>query len=565
MLHGRYRCWLASLAGPLLVLTLLPAGQAPPEKSPRAGPVLYVGVRSLPERLSPATAWTDPERQAVELIFERLVREVYDDELGERYVPGLAEELPQVIPGGRRCRLARDAYWSNGKRVTAKDVRDTILRLLNPKLPWRTSEWTELMGPLVVSDKTPFRIVFHYRHGFLDPLLPLSFHVLPQGPLRADDPAFAKAPIGSGPFLYAGRQAQEGRQYAIFPANPHYRPGAGQPCIREVRFFAWGDLLRDVQDPARPWHLLLDVPTDTLAALQERGVGDVRTLQERRVYFLAINHRVEPLKNPALRRALAHGLDREGILTACFRGGHPSNRVIAVLGAAAAAAAKPLCVSHRGFHRAANGPYPPQSWACAPPERVPASLYNVEKARSFLGAAQKDGIVKVELTLKYPNDDPHVEMACREIARQLAALGESVQCPVTLKLIGLPPHQLREALERRDYQLAYHHVDYGSEAYWLWPLFDNSPQALAEGGSNYLGYANDGVLVSLFRRAMAHRDFSRVRELSHDIHARLFETMPLIPLWQLDTHLAVHPDLTPSQLDPLLVFGGVAHWKLKER
>ena len=40
--------------------------------------------------------------------------------------------------------------------------------------------------------------------------------------------------------------------------------------------------------------------------------------------------------------------------------------------------------------------------------------------------------------------------------------------------------------------------------------------------------------------------------------------MPLIPLWQLDTHVAVHPSLRPAALDPLLVFDRVEDWKLEQ-
>ena len=40
--------------------------------------------------------------------------------------------------------------------------------------------------------------------------------------------------------------------------------------------------------------------------------------------------------------------------------------------------------------------------------------------------------------------------------------------------------------------------------------------------------------------------------------------MPLIPLWQLDTHVALHPALRPTRLDPLLIFDDVAEWKLEK-
>src|SRR5207253_1404681 len=98
-----------------------------------------------------------------------------------------------------------------------------------------------------------------------------------------------------------------------------------------------------------------------------------------------------------------------------------------------------------------------------------------------------------------------------------------------------------------------------------WPLFDSRPEARRPGGPNYLNYHDDGALESIFRAAMSHRDFARVREITHDLHAHLYERMPLIPLWQLDTHVAVHPDLTTGGLDPLLVFVNVEEWRLKTK
>jgi hypothetical protein len=40
--------------------------------------------------------------------------------------------------------------------------------------------------------------------------------------------------------------------------------------------------------------------------------------------------------------------------------------------------------------------------------------------------------------------------------------------------------------------------------------------------------------------------------------------MPFIPLWQLDTHLAIHKDLTLLNLDPLRVFTHVEKWRLNK-
>src|SRR5207248_720303 len=62
-------------------------------------PILFVGVAELPRYLDPARAYTDSEKQAVELLFEGLVKLAPYGHRGFRYEPGLAEP-PQLLPMG---------------------------------------------------------------------------------------------------------------------------------------------------------------------------------------------------------------------------------------------------------------------------------------------------------------------------------------------------------------------------------------------------------------------------------------------------------------------------------
>lgn len=88
--------------------------------------VLYVGVRQLPEFLSPATAWSDAEKQALELIFESLVQPANGPDALQWHEARLAARLPDAEALQRRIALRRDAYWSNGERLIPADVRHTI-------------------------------------------------------------------------------------------------------------------------------------------------------------------------------------------------------------------------------------------------------------------------------------------------------------------------------------------------------------------------------------------------------------------------------------------------------
>src|SRR5262249_52476857 len=210
---------------------------------------------------------------------------------------------------------------------------------------------------------------------------------------RADDPDFARKPVGSGPYQYEGTRKEGDRLCAVFTANPYYarRGQPGRPYIPEIRFYVPADPVRDFRDRARPLHLLLGAPTGEVTRLQDAG-AQVRTLKTRRVYFLAVNHRVKALADPDLRRALAHALNREQILTNRFRGGEPGHRLLTAAGGVAGAATLDLRRGAQpGFHRPLNGPYPAGSWACCPPPEVPADLHDPKQARDLAPNAPPAG------------------------------------------------------------------------------------------------------------------------------------------------------------------------------
>src|SRR5262249_25650336 len=93
-------------------------------------------------------------------------------------------------------------------------------------------------------------------------------------------------------------------------------------------------------------------------------------------------------------------------------------------------------------------------------------------------------------------------------------------------------------------------------------LFDRQENATQPGGSNYLGYDSDIKLQALLRAARQHRQFSAVQENMQAIHVHLYETMPAIPLWQLDVHVLAHPSLRTPALDPRGVFQRVREWRV---
>jgi ABC-type transport system substrate-binding protein len=558
---------------------------------------LYIGVRSLPERMSPATALTDSEKQAVELIFEGLIQtspELVDSwsttravsagpELFRhlllggiwRYKPELATRLPRSVPLGREFLLDGTARWSDGTRFTAEDISHTIALLQK-----KTAAWGNIVrGSRAVGTG---RIRITLDSGFLDPLSLMTFKLLPRNyqllprkkdavmrPLeRVEDSKFAGNPLGTGPFQYRGREPENNPRFAVFTANPKYQDRTGRkdlPYIREIRFVVSSNPIRDFKE--NQLHLLLDLPTQRARELldaDKKEFGDnrptIRTWGNRRVYFLAINHKKkEALKIQEMRKAFAHAIDREGLLTAHFRAGYQAidrqNQLKTV-----------LTNEDEQLHPALNGPFPAGSWACCPTSRVPAgaNLYNPDDALSYVKGALKTLGEDVDLKLSYPNDDPRVVKACEAICTALSKLTDGKhKIKVTPK--PLSPKDFQEDVQAGTYHLAYCQYDYPTDFYWLWPLFDPSESACRPGGSNYLRYQGDSDLESLFQKAMRHRNYEEVKKLTHDLHAHLYDKMPLIPLWQLHTHIAISPNLKPVGIDPVLVFTNVERWRMVQK
>lgn len=490
---------------------------------------LVVAVTHLPELLSPGTAATTAETHALPLLFESLVQVRAQPKLGPQPTPVLAAPHPLIYHGGLNVVLARDAFWSSGEPITALDIRHTAQLLARGKEGWLFRELLEL--PRLEGD--PLRLLWPVRQGLFHPLDNLAFPIVPLQfggkPLtRADDPAFARAPVGSGPFRFVG--TRKDRKVAAFELNAlAWRKGARLPdTIAEIHFHQWQGAVKELGSPLPP--LVLDPPAHSLDALKKVGYRIQSFPATRRVHFLAVNHRVAALANTDLRKALAHAIDRVRILKEVWQG-----------------AGQPL-----------SGPFPAHCWAAARPPRVPSDPHHPELARSL---AKKAAGRKLRLTLKHADDDPDWTRACALLAKDVTTFLGDAGLALDIEPAPITPRQLQTDLDQRQFELAVCHYDFPDERFLLWPLFDPHPDAVRPGGSNFLGYDSDAKLQSLLRASLAQRHFPALQEVQHNLHVHLYERMPLIPLWQLPVHHAFQPGLDLGTVDPLRVFANVREWK----
>ena len=546
-----------------------------------ASPVLYVGARRFPERMSPATARFDSERQVVELLFQPLLEEVPDKNGGVRYVPAAALGPPLVVPAGRVVSLRQAQKTADGGGVDPADVVATV-RLLRG----RPDTWAA--APLPWLDDLPdpkggATVRLGFAHGHPDPRALLTFKLLPGRRLEGkavDDLDFANRPEGTtGAYKVHGwpDAGAAGPRELVLTESPGYgkAPGrAGLPHLREIRVV---DIAR-MTDPleefkANRLHILPDV---TQAEIDRVRKGErtefnskavlVTARTNRRVHILAVNQRQPAFRNLLLRQGLNLVLDRDAVVRDVYRYA-PTNLQVYGVGL--------------------TGPFPPHAWATVKDSaNRPVPILNraagADKLKEYLkspGAAPKH-------TLLYPADDPLAAAACNKLAQQVAALGLATPDgqPLALVPTPTPPRDMIRLVEdEHRYDLAYVPFEYPDDWYPFGLAAFLDPRAGGRGGRNWTGFGttetNPGKeereLMAQLDALMEHRDFEKeLLPRAKRVHDAFNVCVPFIPLWHADRHMLVHAGLKvhlddgpdpalPDLLNQTTLFQNVIRWRLE--
>jgi ABC-type transport system substrate-binding protein len=359
----------------------------------------------------------------------------------------------------------------------------------------------------------------------------MDFKIVPRSAFEQGTPAelaaFNKAPVGTGPYVLA--EPLDVNQVR-FTANPHYRQ-AGKPYINEIVFHRLDSVTAKNQFLQGNIHLMFDVQPEHVGEIRQQRRA-VKTLRSHSVWFLAPRYgrtRPSQLDDQNLRLAIAHSINRDEILRS-YRTGDASE------------------------HVALTGPYPKQSWAYNDSD---ALSFSATLAKGYADAARKSLKSIRALRLVYPDNDPITENACKQIQTQVAAVS------IPIELEALAPNALAAAIDDGNFDLAYWRHDFKDQTYWLWPLLD--PQGIGPGGPNFMRYSPDNDLRDLFSQLNSHKRFPEIRKLTHKIHEHIFKRAIVIPLWQLDTYVAVDDALKNVRLDPWVLYGNVEEWNLQLR
>lgn len=295
--------------------------QTPPEAP--SGRVI-VGLSQEPTVFNPLMPKIEVDDNVHFSMFDALFR---IDETGA-IVPNLAAEVPTLENGGIsedglnwRVTLRDDVTWHDGEPFTAEDVKFTLELIVNPDFrAWRTTGHDLVRDIEVVS---PTEITWRMEEAFAPYLSFLTeTFIVPEHVLAsAEDPneaPFNRAPIGTGAFKWGGRTAGDA---LTLVANPDYH-GDG-PYIEELIFRYIPDmtvLFTQFQSGSIDLVGRSYITQDNYEAAKALPDRQVDLVPAPSIESIYLNLERPQFKDPAVRQALYHALDRGAIIDVLYYG-----------------------------------------------------------------------------------------------------------------------------------------------------------------------------------------------------------------------------------------------------
>src|SRR5918997_4523992 len=278
----------------------------------KQGPFVVV-LESNPETLDQLRGTDASSERFRQLMFNSLVRknENFD------YVGDLATEIQQSPDNLVYTFKLRDGVkFHNGKAFTSADARYTLETLLASDSA-KANDFLEGTGaqrkPLVRAVETPDPLTLVVRLNkpltkFLSGLVPVG--MMPQGYTTDQQ---RQTPVGTGAFKFA--RYDESQQIVDLTANEDYWGGA--PAIKQLRVRTILDantLQAELKSGGIDIAQTANLQPDAYQQLGQDSNLKVAQFPGVNVVYLSFNAQDAVLKDPRVRQAISHAIDREAIV-----------------------------------------------------------------------------------------------------------------------------------------------------------------------------------------------------------------------------------------------------------
>jgi len=292
--------------------------------------------------------------------------------------------------------LRRDVSFHNGEPFTSASVVATWQTGSDPSNDY-ANFYTVATSVEALDDYT-VRITTAEPNAVFLTTLAISWGMVPPAYIaEVGIDAFARQPVGTGPFRFVSRSAGD---RILMEANPDYWR-TGYPLVAELEFRVIPDAsTRLAAIQTGEIHIANRLtPDQALALSRVNGVEVVSYLNDRAYYvgFKNVGAGIDtPLADPRVRQALNYGSDRFGIINAIFAGQAEPIPGFVIQG-------------NLGYDAAQMPPFP----------------YDPERARALLAeAGYPDGF---QISMGCPADGyVNINEVCLALQRTLAGIGVEV-------------------------------------------------------------------------------------------------------------------------------------------
>jgi len=493
----------------LLVIVLF-SGIACRQHIPKKEGFLYLRLNTNPTTLDPALVVDVIGASIGAKLFNGLVR--FDREL---ILQSDIAKKWEISEDGKTYTffLHHGIHFSNGREVTADDVKYSFERVLNPATrsprtwvfdriegaqEFMKNQAQEVSG---ITVKDTYTLTIHLKKPF-GPFLSLmtltTASVVPKEEVQKWGADFSFHVVGTGPFiLHEWRHSQ----HLCLVSNPtHFR---SPPHIKGIMYRIIPEDLTTIVEfeinnldiiriPAPEFHRYYNHPTGKRYLQAQAGLN---------TYYLGLNCQQPPLNDIRVRQAICAAIDREKIRTTLFE--------------------------KRGL--LAYSPIPPLLRKSFPPlkDYFP---YNPTQARELLKQAGYPRGFSLTITITAL---PEVLDIVEVIQQYLREVG------ITVSINQLEWSSFKETVARGDAQAFWLSwwADYPDAENFLFPLFHSSNWGA---GGNRSFYKNPTVDLLIEKAQQEPNETTRIR-LFYEAEKTIIQEAPLVFFWHQTDYYCAQP------------------------
>jgi len=247
-------------------------------------------------------------------IFDTLTVRGADNELH----PGIATKWKQKDPLTWEFTIRKGVEFQNGEKLDAEAVAFSINRLLDPATKSPIVELVNVKSAVAVNPTT-----VDFQMKATDPVIPAKVSLFggvivpPKLITEEGAEAFAKHPVGSGPYSFVSRSQAES---IVLKANPHY--WGAKPAVKNLTF-------KIMPNPASALAALQSGEADIVTGITKDAANQLGTSPDTtvkstagiRTYDLSIDTITDgPLANADVRKALNEAVDVPTLISTVMAG-----------------------------------------------------------------------------------------------------------------------------------------------------------------------------------------------------------------------------------------------------